>query len=71
MMDADPGPMAGHPDDEQTHLHQLICSLRAVSAGQTILSDSGPHGDQLEDLHAVLGERPCIDAAVTGSRSGR
>jgi hypothetical protein len=93
-MDADPGPPAGHPDDEQRHLRQLVSSLRAAGgvgaagpachrevpdldgvvltidaahAGRIILSDSGPHGDQLEDLHAVLGQGPCIDAAVTGT----
>lgn len=93
-MNADPGPLAGHSDDEQPHLHRLIASLRAAggigaagpalhrevpeadgvvlsvdatSAGTIILSDSGPHGDQLEDLHAVLGQGPCIDATVTGS----
>ena len=93
-MDPDPGPIAGHPDDEQHHLHRLISALRAaggvgavgpachrevpdvdgvvlsvdvVSAGQIILSDSGPHGDRLEDLHMVLGEGPCIDAAVIGA----
>ena len=92
-MDADPGPTAGHPDDEQRHLRRLASSLRALGgvgavgaachrelpdvdgvvltvdaahAGRIILSDSGPHGDQLEDLHATLGEGPCIDAARTG-----
>jgi hypothetical protein len=93
MMDADPGPSAGDPDDEQRHLRRLVSSLRAhggvdavgaachrdvpdvdgvvltvdaAHAGRIILSDSGPHGDQLEDLHATLGEGPCIDAVATG-----
>jgi hypothetical protein len=92
MMDADPGPTAGDPDDEQRQLRRLVASLRAnggvgavgtachrdmpdvdgvvltinaAHAGRIILSDSGPHGDQLDDLHATLGEGPCIDAAAT------
>lgn len=44
----------------------VVLTIHAAYAGRIILSDSGPHGDQLEDLHAVLGEGPCIDAAVTG-----
>jgi hypothetical protein len=93
MMDADPGPMAGDPEDERRRLRRLVSALRAnggvgaigaachhdvpsldgvvltinaAHAGRIILSESGPHGDQLEDLHATLGEGPCIDAAVTG-----
>ena len=92
-MDADPGPLAGDPGDEQRHVRRLASALRArggvdavgaachgdvedvdgvvltvdaAHAGQIILSDSGPHGDQLEDLHATLGEGPCMDAAITG-----
>jgi hypothetical protein len=93
-MDADPGPTAGRPDDEQRHLRRLVSSLRArggvgavgaechrdvpdvdgvvltvdaAHAGRIIISDSGPHGDALEDLHATLGEGPSIDAAITGA----
>ncbi|GAB7044284.1 MULTISPECIES: GAF and ANTAR domain-containing protein [Catenuloplanes] len=43
----------------------VVLTVDAAHAGRIILSDSGPHGDQLEDLHAVLGEGPCIDAVVT------
>jgi GAF domain-containing protein len=35
-------------------------------AGWIILSDSGPEGDQLEDLSATLGEGPRVDAFTTG-----
>ena len=38
----------------------------AAHAARIIISASGRDGDQLEDLHTVLGEGPCIDAAVTG-----
>jgi hypothetical protein len=92
MMDADPGPPAGDPDDERRRLSRLVSTLRAngglgavaaachrdvpevdgvvlsidaAHAGRIILSDSGPHGDQLEDLHATLGEGPAVDAAAT------
>lgn len=45
----------------------VVLSVDAAYAGWMILSESGPHGDQLEDLHAVLGEGPGVDAAVTGA----
>jgi len=44
----------------------VVLAVLAAHAGRIIISDSGPHGDQLEDLHATLGEGPGIDAAVTG-----
>lgn len=52
---------------EMPEIDGVVLSIDAGPAGKIILSDSGPHGDQLEDLHAVLGEGPCIDATVTGS----
>jgi hypothetical protein len=45
----------------------VVLSVDAAYAGRVVLSDSGPHGDQLEDLHAVLGEGPGIDAQVIGT----
>ena len=44
----------------------VVLSVVAAHTGRIILSESGPDGDQLEDLHAILGEGPCLDAAVTG-----
>lgn len=44
----------------------VVLTVFAAHAGRIIISDSGPHGDQLEDLHATFGEGPGIDAAVTG-----
>jgi GAF domain-containing protein len=43
----------------------VVLTGLAAYAGWIILSDSGPAGDQLEDLHATLGEGPGIDAVVT------
>jgi GAF domain-containing protein len=43
----------------------VVLAVLAAHAGRIIISGSGPHGDQLEDLHATLGEGPGIDAAVT------
>jgi hypothetical protein len=37
-----------------------------AQAGWIILSDSGPYGDQLEDLYTTLGEGPRVDAFTTG-----
>ena len=37
-----------------------------AQAGWIILSDSGPNGDQLEDLYTTLGEGPRVDAFTTG-----
>ena len=45
----------------------VVLTIVAVHAGRIILSDSGPNGDQLEDLHAALGQGPCIDAPSTGT----
>ena len=44
----------------------VVLAVFAGHAGRIIISDSGPHGDQLEDLHATLGEGPGVDAAITG-----
>ena len=44
----------------------VVLAVFAAHAGRIIISDSGPAGDQLEDLHATLGEGPGIDAAITG-----
>lgn len=43
----------------------VVLTVFADHAGRIIISDSGPHGDQLEDLHLTLGEGPSIDAATT------
>ena len=43
-----------------------VLTILAAHAGWIILSDSGPDGDQLEDLHATLGEGPRVDAFITG-----
>jgi hypothetical protein len=43
----------------------VVLAVFAAHAGRIIISDSGRHGDQLEDLHLTLGEGPGIDAAVT------
>ena len=44
----------------------VVLTIDAAYAGWIVLSDSGAHGDQWEDLHAVLGEGPGIEAATTG-----
>lgn len=44
----------------------VVLTVNASHAGRIILSESGPQGDQLEDLHATLGEGPGLDAALTG-----
>lgn len=44
----------------------VVLTVDAAHAGRIIFSESGPHGDQLEDLHVILGEGPCIDAVATG-----
>ena len=43
----------------------VVLTVFAAHAGWIIVSDSGPRGDQLEDLHATLQEGPCVDAART------
>lgn len=43
----------------------VVLSVFAAHAGWIILSDSGPRGDQLEDLHATIQQGPGIDAAGT------
>jgi len=43
-----------------------VLAAFAAQAGWIILSDSGPDGDQLEDLYATLGEGPRVDAFTTG-----
>lgn len=43
----------------------VVVAVFAAHAGRIIISDSGPHGDQLEDLHITLGEGPGVDAVVT------
>jgi ANTAR domain len=43
-----------------------VLTILAAQAGWIILSDSGPDGDQLEDLYATLGEGPRVDAFITG-----
>jgi hypothetical protein len=42
-----------------------VLTMLAAQAGWIILSDSGPHGDQLEDLYATTGEGPRVDAFTT------
>jgi hypothetical protein len=49
------------PDIEGAVLTMLV-----AQAGWIILSDSGPDGDQLEDLCTTLGEGPRVDAYTTG-----
>jgi GAF domain-containing protein len=44
----------------------VVLTAVVAHAGWIILSDSGPNGDQLEDLHATLGEGPRTDAVTTG-----
>ena len=44
----------------------VVLTTVVAHAGWIILSDSGPNGDQLEDLHATLGEGPRTDAVATG-----
>jgi len=43
-----------------------VLTMLVAQAGWIILSDSGPHGDQLEDLYATTGEGPRVDAFTTG-----
>jgi hypothetical protein len=43
----------------------VVLSIVAAHAGRIVLSDSGPHGDDLEDLHATLQQGPAVDAAST------
>jgi hypothetical protein len=43
-----------------------VLTMLVAQAGWIILSDSGPGGDQLEDLYATLGEGPRVDAFITG-----
>jgi hypothetical protein len=44
----------------------VVLTTFVAHAGWIILSDSGPSGDQLEDLHATLGEGPRTDVVTTG-----
>jgi hypothetical protein len=44
-----------------------VLTMLVAHAGWIILSDSGPDGDQLEDLYATLGEGPRVDAFITGA----
>lgn len=44
-----------------------VLTMPVAQAGWIILSDSGPYGDQLEDLYATIGEGPRIDAFTTGA----
>ena len=44
----------------------VVLTCFVAYAGWIILSDSGPNGDQLEDLHATLGEGPRTDVVATG-----
>jgi hypothetical protein len=46
----------------------VVLAVLAAHAGRFIISDSGPDGDQLEDLQATLGEGPGLDAATTGEQ---
>lgn len=48
----------------------VVLAVVAAHAGRIIISDSGPDGDQLEDLHVTLDEGPGIDAVVTGEPVG-
>ena len=43
-----------------------VLTMPVAQAGWIIFSDSGPHGDQLEDLYATIGEGPRVDAFTTG-----
>jgi GAF domain-containing protein len=43
-----------------------VLAMPVAQAGWIIFSDSGPHGDQLEDLYATIGEGPRVDAFTTG-----
>ena len=43
-----------------------VLTTFVAHAGWIILSDSGPNGDRLEDLHVTLGEGPRIDVVTTG-----
>jgi hypothetical protein len=44
----------------------VVLSVRSAGVGWIMLSDSGPLGDDLEDLHTRFSEGPAIDAVVTG-----
>ena len=44
----------------------VVLTTFVAHAGWIILSDSGPNGDRLEDLHATLGEGPRTDVVTTG-----
>jgi len=43
-----------------------VLAAFVAPAGWIILGDSGPNGDQLEDLYTTLGEGPRVDAFTTG-----
>jgi GAF domain-containing protein len=43
-----------------------VLTVLVAQVGWIIVSDSGPGGDQLEDLYATLGEGPRVDAFSTG-----
>jgi hypothetical protein len=44
----------------------VVLTTFVAYAGWIILSDSGPNGDRLEDLHATFGEGPRTDVVTTG-----
>jgi len=44
----------------------VVLTTFVAYAGWIILTDSGPNGDRLEDLHATLGEGPRADVVATG-----
>ena len=51
---------------EMPGIDGAVLAVSVAHAGWIILSDSGPDGDQLEDLHATLREGPHIDTTATG-----
>jgi len=51
---------------EMPDIDGVVLAAVVAHAGWIILSDSGPAADLLEDLHAVLGEGPRVDAFITG-----
>lgn len=49
-----------------TGIDGVVLAVIAAHAGRITFSDSGPHGELLEDLYATLDQGPGIDAAVNG-----
>jgi GAF domain-containing protein len=59
--------LAAACQDQLTDIDGAALSVLAGQQGWLLLSDSGPHADQLEDLQYSLREGPRVDAADTGA----